>query len=1324
MTVHSNPRSMSAARALKRRTRRRIAAVMATLGLAAAAPVQYASAATYYWDNDPGAGFGTAGGTWSGLTANWNLDSTGNGAAGGATTGTGDSLNFGTGVAGGGLAAGTINISGTVSAGSITFGSQSGAIVLSGGTISLPASTINFTVNNSSDTITSALSGASTTLQTAGTGTLTLSGTGSTLARLDSLGGTLAVTGGSITMSSYFTTNTGGNYNQSGGTVQTNLGLYIANLSGSSTFTVSGGSVTQNNASEGIHLARGGGGSTATVNLSGSGALSGTYIQAAGGGTGIINLGGGAGTFSGGASIFDGGTSGVLTVGVVNMGAGTETLYFNGGTLRYNGNAAISGGGGYVIGQPGATLTNAYVSTSGGIIDNGGFSTIVNQILAHDPAVSGIDGGMNFKGAGTTTLSAASTYTGDTVVSAGTLTLTTALALQNSPLNYNNQGGTFSFGSLTSATLGGLKGAQNLAAGTVTNLTLNNQASTTSTYSGTLTAGSGVTLTKAGTGTQIFSGTGSTVGWLDVATGTLQVTGGTITTSSYFTTNTAGTTGSYLQTGGTVSTTSNGVYLANNGGSTNFTISGGSFTQAGTADRFWLGVRGSGTTTVTVSNSGSLVTNFVSLGNVDSTAISVLNIGDGTNFSGGTSILDGGTSGILTAGTINRANGTATLYFNGGTLQRNSNTPADNLIDQFSPITNAYITTGGGIIDNNSLSFTLNSNVLLQHDPALGGTADGGLLFKGSGTVTIAGNNTYTGPTVIHQGTVALASGGGFASSSIIDVGDTGSSGTVLDLTAKTTSFTFGSGQTLKGIGTVNIGAGKTVINSGILAPGNSIGTLTVTGNYTFATGSTYQVETDATAADRINISGAAIISGGAGITFSGTTGLGKYILATAASGLNSNNFSGSAPANYRLAYSSTELDLIHLATPGISIAVPSAGSRLMKNTTVTGGITGTVSNTAPANSDSLNVNLSATGNLGVSGYSGFTSPVAANGGSTNFTANFSTGNTLGNRSIQVTETDGALSAASSSFTVQVVDNRVVSATPITGLGNLLRNATVSGTTTLSSTTGDSTQYTNVTVAGHLFNGDGSTASPTVSHTFTTNGVTTQATVLTTIGEGLTGEAPINVGVNFVATTVGFATADDSGVIGVHGPALHATVANGGSYAGLASTVNAITNSQLAGSGSSLDTTATILAGTNGGSSHDVTMAWRTRTDTETNLLASDVVELVGVTGTFVLQMSYVDGANGGGESSYFLGWYNPTHNRWENAITGNDANLGSGFHLGAWNNTYVLGDFGIDTANNVAWAVLDHNSEFAVIPEPLALPGGLMLLSIIGVISRRRKQA
>ena len=68
------------------------------------------------------------------------------------------------------------------------------------------------------------------------------------------------------------------------------------------------------------------------------------------------------------------------------------------------------------------------------------------------------------------------------------------------------------------------------------------------------------------------------------------------------------------------------------------------------------------------------------------------------------------------------------------------------------------------------------------------------------------------------------------------------------------------SGGSLGGSGSV---AGLTA-NDATLAPGNSIGTLTVTGNFV-QNGGTYQVEANAAGqSDRINVTGSATINGAA----------------------------------------------------------------------------------------------------------------------------------------------------------------------------------------------------------------------------------------------------------------------------------------------------------------------------------------------------------------------------------------------------------------------------------------------------------------------------
>ena len=114
----------------------------------------------------------------------------------------------------------------------------------------------------------------------------------------------------------------------------------------------------------------------------------------------------------------------------------------------------------------------------------------------------------------------------------------------------------------------------------------------------------------------------------------------------------------------------------------------------------------------------------------------------------------------------------------------------------------------------------------------------------GSGKLTLSAASTYTGTTTIQSGTLALsaASTNNIANSTKIIVGDTSAnSGARLDVTSLTGgAITIAANQTLGGHGTVTGGV-VTQANS-IIAPGNSIGTLTVD-TLTMAANSIYNFE-------------------------------------------------------------------------------------------------------------------------------------------------------------------------------------------------------------------------------------------------------------------------------------------------------------------------------------------------------------------------------------------------------------------------------------------------------------------------------------------------
>jgi len=152
-------------------------------------------------------------------------------------------------------------------------------------------------------------------------------------------------------------------------------------------------------------------------------------------------------------------------------------------------------------------------------------------------------------------------------------------------------------------------------------------------------------------------------------------------------------------------------------------------------------------------------------------------------------------------------------------------------------------------INLNSHTLTIGADNTTPLSSNLGGAeylggiiGTGGIVKVGTGRLTLSGSTSYSGATIVKGGTLALGLNGSFASSPTITVGDAGSSGAVLDLTAKTGTFAFTSSQTVGGIGTIRMDAGDTARFAGIVAPGNSAGIFTFDGGTALLSGTT-QIE-------------------------------------------------------------------------------------------------------------------------------------------------------------------------------------------------------------------------------------------------------------------------------------------------------------------------------------------------------------------------------------------------------------------------------------------------------------------------------------------------
>ena len=637
------------------------------------------------------------------------------------------------------------------------------------------------------------------------------------------------------------------------------------------------------------------------------------------------------------------------------------------GYLNGSGSVTKIGGGDLVIysslGYSGSTTISAGTLVladgarlgPGDLINNAALMVNTDNYIWVENRISG-SGTLTKLSSGTLVLTGANSYEGSTLLLRGTLQV----------------GDSSSSGSLGS---GDVINHAHLAFNRSNNLTVAN-----------LVSGSG-SLSQLGSGTLTLTGNNSYEGGTTLSTGTLKIGDG-------------GTTGSLGS--GDITNNATLIFYRSDAVTVANTISGsGSLTQLGTG---YLSLTGnnaySGTTTV---SAGTLqigdggTTGSLGSGNVSNHAVLAFNRSNNltvaNTISGPGSLTQLGT-GYLSLTGNNSYSGTTTV--SAGTLQIGDGGTTGSL-------------GSGDIINHAALAFNRSNNLTVTN--AISGI--GSLTQRGTGTLTLTGNNAYAGITAVSSGTLRVGNGGtsgslgsgtvtndatlDFNRSDDLTVANTitgtgvltQSGGGSLTLTA---ANTYSGGTTLSS-GTLRIGDGGT---TGSLGPGN------VTNNATLA----FNRSDAVTVANPISGSGSIIQLGAGTLTLAGTntysagTTLSSGTLALGSAGalgtignLTFNGgtlqFSVANTTDYSARFSSSANQAYRLDTNGqivtLSSALTSLGGSLVKLGSGTLTLTGT-------NTYSGGTTLSAgTLQLGSSGALGTSGALTFNGGTLRYSASNTT---------------------------------------------------------------------------------------------------------------------------------------------------------------------------------------------------------------------------------------------------------------------------------------------------------------------------------------------
>lgn len=348
--------------------------------------------------------------------------------------------------------------------------------------------------------------------------------------------------------------------------------------------------------------------------------------------------------------------------------------------------------------------------------------------------------------------------------------------------------------------------------------------------------------------------------------------GGIWTGADQFTVGLAGEGILRIEDGATL-TSNQGYVGAESGGQGSVTVTGAGSSWEMTGSNLSLGNNGSGQ--MTIADGGRVFAlRGVDLGSSDAAATGTLTV-----------LGTPGARGVIETNFLRGGQGTAAIILDGGMIRAIAHT--NNFIADFEGQT-FTLGAAGGVIDTDVFNIGI--------APELAGPGE--LIKAGAGRLTLTGTSSYSGGTTIEAGTLQLGNGGtrGSILGNVVthgmlafnrsdDVvfagtlsgnGGVNQRGTGMTTLSADSPTLLGTSRVSDGILSVNgilggaidvvggrlqgIGqVGTTNFTGGIIAPGNSIGTLTINGDYHGA-GGTLEIETelgsDASATDRLIITG------------------------------------------------------------------------------------------------------------------------------------------------------------------------------------------------------------------------------------------------------------------------------------------------------------------------------------------------------------------------------------------------------------------------------------------------------------------------------------